>query len=1401
MRRCRVFFLFLAFVNLSLASSAARAEDFYIPDQLRGWKTWVIDRHKELQCADAEGSRICYWPGVLQVRASESGATFSLTVNVDHRSMLALPGDSKNWPLNVRAGGQELVVTRELSGSPTLTLEPGSYEIQGEFLWKEMPDSLQLPSAYGLLGLNVDGRAVADPKVTSSNRLVFVRNTKVETKSVDALAIDVFRRLADGVPATIDTQIQLRVSGRAREVALGKVLVPGSELFQIVPPKTIDARYENDRGLVLQLRPGTYSVLLRAALPRLPETIEAPKVEHADWPAQEYWTWQENNQLRSVTFSGASAVDPERTSMPREWRSGAVYVVKAAEPLQFEVTRRGEENPAPSVFKLNRHYWLDLDGAGYTVADTINGTMRSQWRLSLASPLDLQSVEVNGKPQVITKDVESGLPGLELRDESMYLNAVARMGSRESTLPAVGWNEAVDSLHVSFSLPPGWELLHVSGVDDAGRTWFSSWTLFDFFLVLLVGVGVGKLYGLRWGALALAALVLGHNVNGAPTTIWFHLLAAVALLRVLPEGRFLRLVQTYRFLVMIVLAMMLVEFSFRQLELALFPQLELNPMFRGSSTVETFAKSVVNGPVSYQGGNYNDYQRVGGVISADAPMPATAPAPQAMEVYEPDNSQMSNEMKRKLYESVGKALSDAGAPAAVESFELKQEAAVPQPSDVDPNAVVQLGRVAPSWNWKTWELSWNGPVDSAATFSPVLIGPFSMGLLRLFRVVLMLLLAAIFFGWQKGTSLRSLGSAAALIAVILCANTQSAQAQDYPPESLLKELENRLLESRCMQNCSSISSLDLSIDGEVLTLRAEVSSRDLAAWKIPGPMRQFMPSAVVVDGSESTALRSDDRGWLWVRLPNGVHSVVVRGPIGNRDVVVLDFAGMLPGNVRADLSAEAAKKWSVEGISPSGAVAGSLQLTRAAEEAPSGAATAEGGSGSLRRQQVPNWFELNRTLSLGPTWNTFSRVTRSGDLMQSAHLEVPLLAGESLMSKEYEVKDGKVLLSFSPGQAQVSYASKLNEVTEMSMVAGKQDRISETWHVACAAMWRCNFSGLAPTERRENGRQSFRFDPWPGETVAVAVVKPQAVEGGSSAVQQVDLTFDPGQRILHGKLTFQLRATAAGVRVVTLPEGAEVEQYLVDGASRPIERRDRELRINFVPGLASYQIEWKQPRELGLAAGMPQVSIDSALYNVATVVNVPPNRWLLLTGGPSWGPAVLFWSKLLGILVAGVALGMIAFGPLKTRDWVLLGLGLSSIDMMLLIFFPLWIAALVWRERHPRQGRWAFNLLQLALIALTLIALSALFEAVQTGLLFLPDMQVHGNGSNDATLRWYTDAVSQQLPTPWFFSLPIWVYRGAMLVWSIWLVFALIRWLRWVWQAFNSGGYWRGKGDVQAAAN
>jgi hypothetical protein len=102
-----------------------------------------------------------------------------------------------------------------------------------------------------------------------------------------------------------------------------------------------------------------------------------------------------------------------------------------------------------------------------------------------------------------------------------------------------------------------------------------------------------------------------------------------------------------------------------------------------------------------------------------------------------------------------------------------------------------------------------------------------------------------------------------------------------------------------------------------------------------------------------------------------------------------------------------------------------------------------------------------------------------------------------------------------------------------------------------------------------------------------------------------------------------------------------------------------------------------------------------------------------------------------------------------------------------------------------------FHLGQITLAVWTIAALVGVFVAVERGLLGRPDMQVTGNGSNNLLLRWYQDRSMAVLPTAWVISIPLLVYRVLMLAWALWLAFSLLAWLRWGWECFSEGGYWR----------
>ncbi|MFZ4682763.1 MAG: hypothetical protein ACOYMS_09690, partial [Terrimicrobiaceae bacterium] len=82
---------------------------------------------------------------------------------------------------------------------------------------------------------------------------------------------------------------------------------------------------------------------------------------------------------------------------------------------------------------------------------------------------------------------------------------------------------------------------------------------------------------------------------------------------------------------------------------------------------------------------------------------------------------------------------------------------------------------------------------------------------------------------------------------------------------------------------------------------------------------------------------------------------------------------------------------------------------------------------------------------------------------------------------------------------------------------------------------------------------------------------------------------------------------------------------------------------------------------------------------------------------------------------------------------------------------------------------------------------------VAEGLLGNPEMFIQGNGSSRTILRWYQPRCENALPQPGCWTVSIWWFRILMLAWALWLAASLIRWLRWAWEQFSTGGCFRRK--------
>ena len=1359
-------------LSLLLATPAlAQRSDVAVPDALQDWVPWVLHGHEDLACPRVAGTRMCAWPGRLALDLDERGGRFELAVRADRELDLPLPGDATRWPRDVQVGGAGAQLSRR-GEVPTVHLPAGTHTITGSFSWTRLPESLAVPPQIALLDLTVRGAEVTHPRRQADGNL-WLQGGRTDGTREDKLAIEVHRKVQDGVPVVVTTLLRLRVSGSSREVDLGDPLPEGTEAIALT--SSLPARLDGQGHLRVQLRPGDQTITLRARSLGPVAALTAPAADER-WPEEEIWVFAASPAIRAVRIEGAPGVDPQRTSLGEDWHGLPTYRVVRGGGLQFVELRRGESEPPPDSITVSRELWLVDSGAGFIVRDQLSGAINQGGRLELLGPGQLGHVKVGGAERVINVGSDGADQGIEVRDGSLSLIGELTYPD-QGAIPAVGWNRDASSLGAAVNLPPGWRLMATTGVDVASGTWIDAWSLLDLFFLLLITLATAKLMSIRWGVLALVVLGLAWHEPICPQGWWLILLAVHALVGALRKGWVTVGLEVVRWMLVFGLAIHLLIFSWMQIRTGLFPQLE-----HGGA-----------GPYS---GYYDSGDDWGlGLGGAAAPQSQTWYEPEPMELAEAEYDGRSSglDFSRGSYE--GKK--DKGG-------DWQQQRA----ARVDPQAVVQTGPGLPSWQWNRYALVWNGPVSATHQMRLFLLPPWADFLLSILRVLGLIWLGIRFCDPRrnpkpKEAADRSDGdevrtdpripavATALLVGLGLLAGafgfSSTALAQEPPEPELLADLEARLTAAPpCGGACLEVPSMALSADGSGLRIEAQVHAAAAAAFALPGPDSAWMPTRVTVDGVSVLALRRLDDGFLALRLTEGIHTVVLTGPA--RDEISLRFP-LAPRTL-----AWSGDGWSIDGHRPDEAPPPSVRLNRSRplELAP----------GVEEAVDLPPWLELRRELDVGIPWLVHNELRRLGPSGSVVHARVPLLDGEAVTTAGLPVQDGVAQVILEGGETSRTWDSTLAETDALVLTAPADQPWLERWELDCSPIWSCAAQGIAPVQHMEAGRWRPAWQPWPGEGVTLYFGKPVPASGATSTVDEATLALSPGRRVLEADLTFKLRSSQGGEQNITIPADGQVVAFTIDGLDLPIQQEGGKLTFSAEPGEHQIQLNWREDRAPGLVMRAPEVSLSSGGANVLTTMDVPDNKWLLWAGGPRWGAVVTLWQYVLLLILVAWLLGKYApTKEIKTHDWFILGLGMTQVPLAAPIIVVLWLIAMGLRGRKTDLPFWAHDGAQLALVGATLLAFGMMYWAVYEGLLFQPDMQVDGAGSYRDHLAWYLDRTDGTLARPWVLWLPLWVWRVLMLLWALWLAVKTWQWTIWGWKQVSAGGLWKmpPRGDAAAA--
>ncbi|MFZ6750697.1 hypothetical protein [Undibacterium sp. Ren11W] len=1388
----------VAFIfSAMLTAHAAEFPRSAIPDPLKSWVPWVLDSVPDATCPhqfNDVNTRQCAWGGTLELKAGANGATFAQDWVVYQDTWLILPGDEQQWPQELSVDGKaSAVLSRD--GLPALKLGVGSHKLSGRFYWSALPESMALPLTAGILRLELNGRQVNLPVRDESNRLWLQRRT--DTEGEEQAQVRVFRKVIDGIPLQVETRLRLEVSGKSRELVLGRALLAGMIPKQLsaMLPVTLEA----DGSLKVQARAGVWDIQLLARYPGTVPTLNLPPAtaptaatSAALLATEEVWVFEAAPLLRSASVIGPEAVDPQQTSLPPEWRSLPAFLMRSDSSFGLKEIRRGDSEPAPDKLALERQLWMSFDGSVISISDRLHGDISRASRLNMGGLAQLGRVDIAGQDQLITRGSDN-LAGVEVKRGRLIMSADSVLTNVGHRLPALGWQHDVDQLSMALSLPAGWRLLHAGGADHAQGAWISAWNLLDFFVVLVIALAVGQLWGRKWGALALLLLILTYQEVDAPRYLWIILLATVALMRALPAGRFKEGMLWAQRLSFFILLMTSLVFATAQLRGALYPVLEY-------------------------GTNMNFAQRAAPAAPVAAPVAAAIEVAAAPEVSISEDKSMADEEGEQGKRDASVRL--AGSLALKSKVyeipppppKLSAPLAKYQPyQSIDPNAKVQTGPGLPDWSWNTYSLTWDGPVRQDQQLDLWLLSPWMNKLVVLLRLLCLglLLWCVAEIGKRKGApDTPDAGSAStpaqpaaggfksahlipsiavfapALAVALIALASGHAQAQS-PSTEQLDELREKLTRpADCLPECVDISRLSLQLSGTSLRLSLEVDAAIDSALPLPGGAKHWLPHEARVDG-KIAYVQKDAQGGLWLLAAAGKHRVELIGELSNRDTLQLP----LPRKPRrVDINADG---WDVAGISDDNGAADTLQLSRRVKAGSIGEA-----------QPLPPLLRVQRRLVLDLLWRVETTVQRDSPLGVPALVEIPLLPGEAVTSAGVIVKDGKVLVNLGPQATSLSWSSTLAQAPELSLTAIPNTAWVESWVIAASTMWHVAANGIAPVAMAAGGDADLAFYPWPGEVLKLRIERPQAIVGQTLTIDHSRLLVTPGARASDYLFALSLRSSRGGDHSISLPPGAVLQSVSINGQVRPIRANGRQLILPILPGKQELEVRWRLDQGMALSYATASVDLNIASVNSRLSLQMPHDRWLLLSSGPGVGPAILFWGKLLVLLAVAVVLGRVSRQsgvPMQTRHWILLVLGLTQVQWWAASIVIVWFFAFAMRGKSGRSGlattsaTWLFNWRQVALLLLSLAMLGVLLEAVRGGLLGYPDMQVAGNNSSYDKLNWYLDRSGKELQGAWVLSLPIMLYRALMLAWALWLAWSLLAWLKWGWSAYSSDGLWRHK--------
>ncbi len=1176
-----------------------------------------------------------------------------------------------------------------------------------------------------------DIRLVLDDEVVKfpvreNSALWFGESTSEQQVEANSLDIEVNRLIIDGHPMTQFMSISLQVSGVARSEKLGRITAPYLQITDV--GGDLNAYVDQQGDLWVQLKPGYNEVRVSMNVNGWPSELTY-NADGANWPKQEIWAYQDNKNIRLTQIEGVTAINPEQSSSV--WDQVPNFLVNDGDTFVINEQKRGTLNQSEQL-SLYRQAWLSFSGEEFRTKDSITGGKYGSWRLNSGSNHRLLSASSHNETLLITES-EDGQQGVELRKPDVSLQVDGEFNA--AFLSEIsGWQINFDDVTTELFLPHGYMALATNNVDHSRNVWIEKWRLWDIFIVMLLTVLSFKVIGFKSALGAFVALVLGYHGLNMPLYAWANLIVAIAVISWLPKGRWLGLFQLYAVLSVLGLLVILLPHLVSQARLMIHPQLEHNNQV---------------------------------LAPAPAPSLTVKKAKELNQVYtQTYNTQNAIEDDLEMVEEQGK-ITVTGSRIRRSDYINRYQA----------DAVLQAGKGTPEWRYNSVRLAWDGPVTADQSYQLYLLTPAMRVVWRL-----LLILASVY--WllailqKMKTSLKVGRVAQTSLLLLLCSNP--LMANDFPPEKMLEQLKNRLYQpSTCAPHCASIEAAEVSAVGDQLRMSLRYHVLDQVMVPLPDSADWHITSVT----SDQTAVqgRIKYQGQTWLPLEQGIREVVLTGSLANRNSISVRFP-IKPRHIIVQ-----SENWQFAGLDGHLLSSNTLQMIATIQ--------AESNEQS-KTTDIKPFVKVRRSITFDDQWYARTVVSREAPKQGVINVSIPLMAHEFPTEKVQLDESGAVMVSLGPNDTEFQWSSRLDRVPELTLTATDSEQYIETWEVVSSPQWHVSIAGvpLVASEAMAYDVDDYFvhvYMPRPDETLTMQISRPQAVAGDVLSIDSINHVYTVGKRTTKAETKIIYRATQGGHFEVNLDPAALVKKVTFDGVESNLINEDGVVAVSFLPGQHNVSIEWHLNQELSAWHRTPSINLNNHYSNLNQTIKVPRDRWLLWGGSEGVGPAFLYWGELLVFAVLAFFLARIRYSPLKVWQWLVLGCAFGTFSWLAFSVVASWLFFVGWKQQFTGfESRAKSILLQWFSLFFTAATIGVLVATVAYGLLSYPDMGVAGQNASSSRLYWYLDSGQNLLPNITLLSVHLWWYKLLILLWSIWVSFAVLNWLKQLLMSLNREDWW-----------